>query len=350
MRTVRDIASDMGVSYEEVLRRLRALGRPAPGVTATVDPEAAARIEAMGPRTAAGDGRARRPPPPPPPPRSTAPARNGGPTGEAPAAARRAPPRPAPPPPPPRSAPPAGAVVDPWAHEATPLPQAPPAEEALVPPRQRRGWSAQLAELPVLVLLAFGIAVLIKTFLVQAFFIPSGSMLPTLRVGDRVLVEKVSYRLRDPRPGDVVVFAKSVFGSDPDLPWYDDARNFMRELLGLPTGAEQDYIKRIVAVGGDTIRYAGKPRALEVNGEVIEESYTKPRQDRFSPMVTGEDCDRLKMGRADGGCIVPEGEVFVMGDNRGNSEDSRAIGPVAETKIVGHAFVIIWPPSDISGI
>ncbi len=202
----------------------------------------------------------------------------------------------------------------------------------------------------MLVVFAFAIAIVIKTFLVQAFFIPSGSMLPTLRNGDRVLVEKLSYRLREPRPTDVVVFAKSVFGREPELPWYLDTRNFIRELLGLPTGAEQDYIKRVVAVAGDTVRYAGNPRELTVNGEAVEEPFIKGGVDRFSPSLTERDCARLDMEVREGGCLVPEGKVFVMGDNRSNSEDSRAIGPVAVDKIVGHAFAVIWPPGDAGGL
>jgi signal peptidase I len=206
-------------------------------------------------------------------------------------------------------------------------------------------------ELPLLILLAFVMAVIIKTFLVQAFFIPSGSMSPTLHVGDRVLVEKVSYRFGEAERGDVVVFAQSVFGrSTPDLPWQLDARNFLRELLGLPTGSEQDYIKRIVAVGGDTVRYSGTPRRLVVNGEVVREPYMRARRDRFSPSLAASDCRRLRMQAVADGCRVPEGRVFVMGDNRSNSEDSRAIGPIKETKIVGHAFVIIWPAGDFGGI
>ncbi|MDQ5814792.1 MAG: signal peptidase I [Actinomycetota bacterium] len=216
---------------------------------------------------------------------------------------------------------------------------------------KKNGFVHQLIELPILILFAFIIAVLIKTFLLQAFFIPSGSMVPTLRIGDRVLVEKLSYTWDDPSPQDVVVFARSVFGqAPPDVPWYDDVRNYMRELLGLPTGTEEDYIKRIVAVGGDSVRYEGKPRTLFVNGEKVEEPYIKSGIDRTSGPLTANDCERLKMEVADGGCRVPAGRVFVMGDNRNNSADSRDIGPVDEDKIVGRAFVVIWPPEDFGGL
>lgn len=209
--------------------------------------------------------------------------------------------------------------------------------------RVLRSFTKHMTELPMLVLSAFVIAVLIKTFFVQAFYIPSGSMIPTLRRGDRVVVEKVSYFLGEPGRGDVVVFEKDVFGQTPDLPWYDDARNFFRELLGLPTGEVEDYIKRVVAVGGDTLRYAGTPRRLIVNGEEVDISYVKGGRDRFSQQVTADDCERLDMPVVDDGCRVPAGRVFVMGDNRANSEDSRLLGPIDERRIVGRAFAVIWP-------
>jgi len=198
----------------------------------------------------------------------------------------------------------------------------------------------------MLVLLAFAIAVLIKTFLVQAFFIPSESMQPTLHPGDRVLVEKLSYWLDPPAQGDVVVFEKEVFGEAPDVPWYTDVRNFLRELLGLPTGREEDYIKRIVATGGDSILYVGRPRRLIVNGDRVDQSYVRGGRDRFSSSITRNDCQRLRMKTSDDGCVVPAGRVFVMGDNRGDSEDSRLLGPIEEDKIVGRAFLIIWPPTN----
>jgi len=209
--------------------------------------------------------------------------------------------------------------------------------------RWLRSFTKHMTELPMLILSAFLIAVIIKTFLIQAFFIPSGSMIPTLRRGDRVVVEKISYFLGEPGRGDVVVFEKDVFGRAPDLPWYDDARNFFRELLGLPTGDVEDYIKRVVAVGGDTIRYSGAPRRLIVNGEEVDISYVKGGRDRFSQELTAEDCEGLDMPVVDKGCRVPAGRVFVMGDNRANSEDSRLLGPIDERRIVGRAFAVIWP-------
>lgn len=206
----------------------------------------------------------------------------------------------------------------------------------------------KLSEIPVLIVLAFAIAIVIKTFLVQAFYIPSGSMFPTLHVGDRVLVEKVSDLWTGPRKGDIVVFERDVFGPPPESrPWYDDARDFMRDLLGLPTGGSEDYIKRVVGVGGDTLRYSGSPRLLVVNGEPVDEPFVNNGSDPGSPSLTKGDCDRLNMEVAGKGCRVPAGSVFVMGDNRANSEDSRIIGPIDESKIVGKAFMILWPPGSM---
>ena len=215
------------------------------------------------------------------------------------------------------------------------------------PPKSRRARVlSQIAELPLLILVAFLIAVVIKTFIMQAFYIPSGSMKPTLQVGDRVLVEKVTNWFGGPGYGDVVVFARDVFPGrkGPDDPWYTDAKNYVRELLGLPTGQEEDYIKRVVALGGDTILYEGSPRELTVNGETVDEDYL-PKPDNSSSSITASNCP-AKMKESTDGCVVPAGSVFVMGDNRDNSADSRSIGPVDEEKIVGRAFIIIWPPSD----
>ena len=216
--------------------------------------------------------------------------------------------------------------------------------------KKKRSATRQIAELPLLVLVAFVIAIVIKSFLVQAFFIPSGSMIPTLRVGDRVLVEKISYRLHEPRRGDVVVFAREILGPQPDVPWYQDARNFLRELVGLPIGDEEDFIKRIVGVAGDEIRYEGNPRKLFVNGEEVEQSFINRGVDRSSPTLTEKDCKRLSMEVSGQGCLVPAGRIFVMGDNRGNSQDSRFLGPIEEDKIIGRGFVVIWPLENLGSL
>lgn len=216
----------------------------------------------------------------------------------------------------------------------------------------KHGIGHQLLELPILIAIAFAIAVVIKIFLVQAFFIPSGSMRPTLKVGDRVLVEKLSYRFGGPEPGQVVVFERSAFvgGGSPDLPWTEDVGNFVSELLGLPTGAKEDFIKRVVALGGDSIRYQGSPRELVVNGQRVGQPYIQGGVDRSSGTITPKNCGAMGLEPQPNGCRVPAGTVFVMGDNRNNSQDSRFFGPIKEEDLVGRAFFIIWPLGDAGGV
>jgi signal peptidase I len=204
-------------------------------------------------------------------------------------------------------------------------------EETPPPQKHRSFWR----ELPILVVVAFVVALLIKTFLLQAFFIPSESMVPTLKVGDRVLVEKLSYRFGEPGRGDVVVFERDFIQTSPkpkDEPFWVDIGNSFKGLFGFPTGGSQDYIKRVIGVGGDTIE--GRDGKVFVNGEPIDEPYLP------------DGTETSAFGPTD----VPEGMIFVMGDNRGNSQDSRSFGPVPVDSVVGHAFVLIWPPSDFRGL
>jgi len=189
-------------------------------------------------------------------------------------------------------------------------------------------------ELPVLIVIAFVAALLIKTFLVQAFYIPSASMEPTLTDGDRVLVEKVSYRFGGPGRGDVVVFEREVGTDMPpeDGSFVEDITDGVRSLFGFPTQGTQDFIKRVMAVSGDTIE--GRDGVVYVNGQPVEEPYL-PEGTQTQDFPSFQ---------------VPQREIFVMGDNRGNSDDSRSIGAIPEDDIVGRAFVLIWPLSDMSGL
>lgn len=362
MSTVQQLARELGLTSQEVMARLAALGRPADSHLSVVDEETEQRLrrefrlDGRPAGTAAGPGETA---PAPTPERPTG---GGNGPGARPEVAvpeeQRAPERPQ--------------VVDASAtstHRGTVEPERAPerpqtgdAREAgariarEAPSTRRRSVLAQILEFPALVVVAFAIAVVIKTFLVQAFYIPSGSMLPTLQVGDRVLVEKLTYRFDEPQRGQIVVFERSAFGRPAPEPdrgpvgnLIDDVRDLVRELLGLPVGAEQDYIKRIVAVGGDVISYTGTPRRLEVNGEVVPEPYVRGR-DRSSGVISARNCRSMEMRPAQGGCRVPAGTVFVMGDNRGDSQDSRFFGPVELDKIVGRAFLVIWPPEDFGGL
>jgi signal peptidase I len=159
-------------------------------------------------------------------------------------------------------------------------------------------------------------------------------MEPTLMVGDRVLVEKVSYHFGSPSRGDVVVFEKNlgVQAQPTNEPVWTDVVNAFKGLFGFPTGGREDLIKRVMAVGGDKIE--GRGGSVYVNGKKVAEPYLPAgvKTSTFGPIT------------------VPQGKLFVMGDNRGNSDDSRSFGPIPVSKVVGHAFVLLWPPGRFSGL
>ncbi len=157
--------------------------------------------------------------------------------------------------------------------------------------------------LAVAFVLVFGF---VRPFVLEAFYIPSESMVPTLLVGDRVFVNKFIYRFAEPERGDIVVF-ESV------------------------NGGEEDLIKRIVALPGDEIEVGNG--VLLMNGEEQREPY-----------LNGEMSFADSYGRTE----VPEGHVFVMGDNRANSADSRVFGPVPRSTVVGRAILRVWPLSNTS--
>lgn len=169
---------------------------------------------------------------------------------------------------------------------------------------------------------ALVVALIIKTFLIQAFYIPSGSMEPTLDIGDRVLVNKLSYVVHDVNRGDLVVFEAAEGEGDCGLP-VNQAEAAAAE------GGIQDLIKRVIGLSGDTVE--GRDGQVLVNGRILEEGY-------LPDGVTTGDFEPV---------VVPEGCVFVMGDNRGDSRDSRSFGPIDEERIVGRAFVRVWPLTQI---
>jgi signal peptidase I len=208
-------------------------------------------------------------------------------------------------------------------------------------------------ELPFLIIIALVLALLIKTFLVQAFYIPSASMENTLQGGnpqctgcgaspghpfDRVLVNKLVYDFRSPRRGEIVVFKGTARWGDEDLP--TSAGNPVSRLLhkvgsavGLaPTGGS-DFIKRVIGVGGDTV--SCRNDVLRVNGHALTEPFLYPG----SHPCSGDNFE----GRT---VHVPQHELFVMGDHRDDSSDSRVHGLVPVSNVVGRAFVVIWPVSD----
>ncbi|MFD6099292.1 signal peptidase I [Nocardiopsis flavescens] len=204
-------------------------------------------------------------------------------------------------------------------------------------------------ELPILIVIALVLAFVIRTWVMQAFYIPSGSMENTLLVGDRVLVNKVVYEVRDIRRGEVVVFNGDGSWDDPNTvvvpePTNPVSRGFtwvQQQLGAAPTGKE--YIKRVIGLPGDVVECCDEQQRVTVNGVPLdEEEYLYPgslaSHETFGPVT------------------VPDGHVWVMGDHRAISSDSRRNqgnpggGAVPIDHVVGRAFVIIWPFSQAGGL
>ncbi len=204
------------------------------------------------------------------------------------------------------------------------------------PGEEHRPWQRRfIGSTPFLVLLAFAIAILVKTFLIQAFYIPSESMVPTLEVGDRVFVNKFVYDLSGIGRGDVIVFENPDPGVVPDRGVVGGFLHWLGEGIGVAQPEDEDLIKRVIALPGETIEI--RDDVVYIDGEPIEESYLTPAARR----ATGD----FPPTR------VPRGSVFVMGDNRANSADSRyGLGVVPVDDVVGRAFLIVWPPSRIGGL
>jgi signal peptidase I len=196
----------------------------------------------------------------------------------------------------------------------------------------RRARRRFLGELPFLLLAALILTVLVKGFLVQAFYIPSRSMEPTLEVGDRVVVNRLAYRIGEPAHGDVVVFLRPVgTGQAPPggpLSWV--RRAVAQGLGGTPPGSE-DLIKRVVGLPGDIIE--GKDGQLFRNGRRVAEPYLGGSR------VTS-DFPKVK--------VKPD-HYWVMGDNREDSADSRFFGQVHRSTLVGRAVLTVWPLTHVGG-
>jgi signal peptidase I len=204
--------------------------------------------------------------------------------------------------------------------------------------KQRSFWK----ELPILIGIALVLALLIKTFLVQAFSIPSDSMQNTLQEGDRVLVDKLTpWFGSEPERGEVVVFHDPAgwLRGEPTL-----EPNPVQRVLGwiglMPSAEEKDLIKRVIGVAGDTVECKGTG-PLKVNGKALNEPYVYPGN---TPCTVDDTGGQFKVK-------VPEGKIWVMGDHRQNSLDSRYHqndknkGMVPVDNVVGRAIVVAWPPT-----
>lgn len=236
-------------------------------------------------------------------------------------------------------------------------------DEATAPdePKERAARSAWrfFKELPVLIALALGIALLIKAFLVQAFYIPSASMEPTLTEGDRVLVNKLSYRFGEPKRGDVIVFkdpypdpcdeTPNAAGCDEAFP--RKALNWFAEVFGLPTGDTRDFIKRIVALPGETVALNdGNVYVCNKPGCVPVDKSGKPKDGRLIDFPHTSEEGPQSDDDTFPSFVVPDDQYFVLGDNRANSSDSRSFKGIERDEIIGKAFVLIWPPTRFSGL
>ncbi|MFJ6699228.1 signal peptidase I [Streptomyces sp. NPDC091272] len=201
------------------------------------------------------------------------------------------------------------------------------------PRKQRSFWK----ELPLLIGIALLLALLIKTFLVQAFSIPSESMQDTLQKGDRVLVDKLTpWFGAEPERGEVVVFHDPGNWLNTPVAEPNVVQNFLSFIGLMPSAEDKDLIKRVIAVGGDTVE-CKTGGSVNVNGKALDDkSYIAPQ---------GTPCDDQPFGPLK----VPDGKIWVMGDNRQNSEDSRyhqnlpTKGFVNNDQVVGRAVVVAWP-------
>lgn len=182
-------------------------------------------------------------------------------------------------------------------------------------PRSGPSRTRTVVEWGAVVVGAVLIALLVRALVFQPFYIPSSSMVPTLHIGDRVLVNKLSYRFGDVNRGDVVVFSR------PEK---------------LQNSSIEDLIKRVIALPGDSVVI--KDEHVYLNGQALDESYTAPGSTTNQGPI---ECTDPKP------CIIPDGQVWVMGDNRNNSQDSRWFGPIPQDDIVGRAFLRMWPLGDI---
>ena len=207
-------------------------------------------------------------------------------------------------------------------------------------PRRRRSAAS---EVPLLLLLALVVTLVVRTLVVQAFYIPSGSMEQTLQVGDRVLVSRLSYEIGDIHRGDVVVFdGKGSFSEDAVTPPHS-ALGRVAVRVGAFLGVspdEHDFVKRVVGLPGDRVRCCSPDGRIEVNGVPVDEPYLHPG-DRPSDLTFD--------------VVVPQGRLWVMGDHRSDSADSRAHlgdpggGTVPVGQVVGKVVTRFWPLDRLGG-
>jgi signal peptidase I len=199
--------------------------------------------------------------------------------------------------------------------------------------KEKQSTRNSLVELVMIVGVALGLALAIQAFLIKPFRIPSESMVPTLAINQRVLVDRVSFRFSEPDRGDIVVF-KPPRGADSNR---CGVQHPPQSPCPRPTPQRSDtnFIKRVVAVGGDRVKVVDG--RVYINGKIEEEPYARP----------DAGCGICNLPRE---IQIPRGHYFMMGDNRGESADSREWGPIPEDWMIGKAFMTYWPPGKIGGL
>ncbi|NJC81686.1 signal peptidase I [Planosporangium mesophilum] len=205
-------------------------------------------------------------------------------------------------------------------------------------------------ELPLLLIVAFCLAVLVRTFLVQAFFIPSGSMEERLQVGDRVLVNKIVYDVRQPERGEIVVFRGTDNWApesrvDANAGFFAKLGHTVGDLVGVSQPGEKDFIKRVVGLPGDIVACCDAGGRVTVNGFPLDEPYVTDNSPIDAP-PSPKECRSRRFGPI----TVEQGQMFVMGDHRLVSQDSRCQGQVPIENVIGRAFTIVWPSRHWSGL
>jgi signal peptidase I len=195
---------------------------------------------------------------------------------------------------------------------------------------KEKSTRSSLLELVMIVAVALGLALGIQAFLVKPFRIPSESMVPTLEIGQRVLVDRVSFRFGDPDRGDIVVF-KPPAGSETNSCGVQHPGDTACP-EPTPERSDTNFIKRVVGLPGERLKVIDG--IVYINGRRQDEPYARPDAECGICNLPGE-------------ITIPEDHYFMMGDNRGASADSREWGPVPKKWMIGKAFMTYWPPNRI---
>ena len=189
--------------------------------------------------------------------------------------------------------------------------------------RSKGGGYRWVIEWAVILMAVLLCTVLLRTYVVQSFYIPSPSMVPTLQVGDRIMVNKLSYDLHGVHRGDIVVFKRPPL-EEQDFP---------------------DLVKRVIGLPGETI--STRDGHVYINGKLLAEPWLPPGPTSYTGALPSDQHPQFNMP---GPVTIPAGEYFVMGDNRTDSEDSRFFGPIPKALLVGRAMAVVWPLSHAKGV